>query len=142
MGSQHHTLFLFMHLMPQTNLDDLLGPTHSSVPSLILFPLLGMPFPFASYIQILPFFKAAQIPFLSLLQALTPSTPAYIYIICFTCPRTRSPSAHSYLPFSLSRSLQFARCRRMAFLSPVWEAGWNIISALLRAPTPHTGGGQ
>lgn len=34
--------------MPQTNLDDLLGRTHSSVPAFILFPLLGMPFPPAS----------------------------------------------------------------------------------------------
>ena len=96
-----HSLFPFMHFMPQTNLADLPGCTHSSVPSLSLFPVLGLLFPLL-YIQIFLFFKATQTPSLLLLEAMPPPLPSCV-IICFA-PRStvlHLPVACLNLPWKL-----------------------------------------
>lgn len=102
-----------MHFMPQTNLADLPDYTHSSVPLLSLFPLLGRLFPL---LQIMMFFRATQTPSLLLLEAMAaprPPLPSLIFVvICFT-PRStllHLPVASSFSGGPLPHSAFLTMC--------------------------------
>lgn len=103
-----------MHLMPQTKADRL-GHTYFSVPFLIPFHLLEMLFLLFLCIQILLFFKAAQIPSPPYWK-LWLSSPSLTFTILHFVP-WNIVSFSSYLPLSCSRSLQFCRVRALTTFS-------------------------